>query len=159
MDPITYFSENHEIAWLIAGAVFFVFEVAVTTGVGFLFIGLGAITVGGLMTFGVIEPDSVVEEFSYFFGLTAVWAIILWRPMKKILSEGGDFDNVVGDRAVVGDDGLVKGKTGTARWSGTNMQARLAESAPDKVKAGEELWIHKVDGSILIVSPESVSKE
>lgn len=138
--------------WLAVGVFLIIFEVFVSPGIGFIFAGLGAVTVGGFLLAGWIETASY--QFILFFLSTGIWAVCLWKPLKKIM--GGDesgFDDMVGDIAVVYDAPLEKGKMGQVKWSGAIMKCSLHEDADGskKIEPGTELVIKEVRKGVLIV--------
>jgi len=154
-ETMDYFTENPEITWLVIGALFLIAEVTIATGIGFLFAGLGAITLGGLMTFEFLSIDSLYSQLAYFLAFTSGWAALLWQPLKKIYnSNANSYDNIVGSVAVVNESPLIKGKTGTVRWSGTTMRAKIdPEVKINEIKVGQEVEVKNVKDSILIVTP------
>ncbi len=142
---------NAPYLWLALGALFLVIEVMGATGVGFLFAGLGAIVAGIATHFG--WADSALTQTSWFFLATVFWAIILWKPMQKFRTSSGaseSFSNMVGDEAVV-ISGLQAAKAkGKVKWSGTTMNAQLAENSPLPL-LGSTVIITQVDGTLLRV--------
>ncbi|PIR38081.1 MAG: hypothetical protein COV35_07525 [Alphaproteobacteria bacterium CG11_big_fil_rev_8_21_14_0_20_39_49] len=148
---------NHvALIWLILSAVFFVLEVSLVPGIGFLFEGLAAITVGGLINFDIINSNSYFEQFAYFFGLIFAWAAVLWYPLKKFRSESkGDFKNIVGDSAIVCGKTLDKRKTGKVKWSGTIMNARLFDGdEKESVEKDDEVYVREINGNVLTVTSD-----
>lgn len=157
---ISLFTTHPGAAWALLGAVLIALEVTVAPGIGFLFGGLSALSVGILITTGVVPPASPLTiQIAYFFGLTCVWALALWLPLKgrwrKNKSRG--FGDMVGASAVVEGADLVFGKTGKVRWSGVSMKARIArESIAKKIPKGEEVYIIGTQGNVLFVQPTSI---
>lgn len=143
--------------WLFLSAVFFVLEVSLVPGIGFLFAGFAAMTVGGLLNFGVIDSESYFSQFAYFFGLIFAWAAILWYPIKNFRNKnkGEDFQNVIGDSAIILDKDLTKGSKGKVKWSGTIMKARLYDDdAKDKINKDEEVYVKDIKGNVLTVTSD-----
>jgi membrane protein implicated in regulation of membrane protease activity len=140
--------------WLILAALFLAVEAFGATGVGFLFAGLGAILTAIFAHFGWAE--SLWAQLAWFFGMTVVWGAMLWKPMKKfrISKSGGQhYSNMVGGEAVVLAPGLKRGVSGKVRWSGTTMEARLAEDAPEEIAVDARVTIREVKGNTLVVTP------
>jgi membrane protein implicated in regulation of membrane protease activity len=159
MEPVTTNSEFWVFAvpylWFIAGAVFLTLEALGITGIGFLFAGLAALVTGILVEYGVASPDGY-GQWAWFFGLTAAWAAILWKPMQRFMKtpkEGG-YSNMVGDDATVIEGGLAPGSKGKVRWSGTIMDAELAPGMA-ALPAGASVIIREVKGNTLIVAPNA----
>ncbi|MFQ5483502.1 MAG: NfeD family protein, partial [Nitrospinaceae bacterium] len=138
--------------WLFFGVLLIFLEVFLMPGMGMIFAGLGAVTVGGILLTGWI--DSASSQFILFFLATGVWAILLWKPLKKFI-EGKDsgFDDMIGGTAVVYGAALENGKTGQVKWSGTIMKCNLhaTTDGPQIIEPGEEVTIKEVSKGILIV--------
>ena len=62
---------NVNYLWLIAGAVLVIFEFMLFSGVGFLFAGLAALTVGALGEANVL--NDLIWQWVMFFIATLVW--------------------------------------------------------------------------------------
>lgn len=143
--------------WLIAGALLLAIEAFGVPGIGFLFAGLAAIVVGLLVDFSIIAADDYVLQVGAFFAFTAVTAALLWKKLKQwrtAPAKGGEFQNIIGDKAIVGRGGLQKGQTGQVSWSGTTMMAEIQDDATvDGIKEGVVVKIVGVRGSKLIVAP------
>lgn len=147
----SYFENNPDVSWILLGAALLILEVTIVPGIGLFFAALGALTLGGLMTFDVIIEDSFYLQLAYFFGFTTAWTIVLWKPLKKRRA-GSGYSNIIGSSATTTGNGLIKDKTGSVKWSGTTMKARIrSESEVSEIAAGEEVWIHEIKQSVLIV--------
>lgn len=142
--------------WLIAGALLIILELAIVPGIGFLFAGLGAISVGAGLIVGWI--DSLSAQFILFFLSTSFWTAILWKPLKKFIEgkESG-FDDMVGSTAVVFDQSIVKGKMGKVKWSGTIMKCQFDPEAEglEMIAPETEVIITGVSRGILIIRAKS----
>lgn len=146
--------QNLTVIWLVAGGILILIESLTMPGIGFLYAGLAAISVGGLLSLDYIDQTDVVAQLSWFFGLTAVWAALLWKPMKRFRYHNSDkeYQNIVGSIATVKSEALVKKKHGKVEWSGTIMKADLsADSAVDSVEAGQQVKIIALEGNRVIV--------
>lgn len=136
--------------WLMAGAVLIGLEIMVLPGIGALFSGLGALTVGAALIAGVIETQ--IAQFTLFFLATGIWTVLLWKPLKQFIKgKGTGFDDMVGSTAVVYGNPLVKGKKGQVRWSGTIMNCQLDLEESESVDVGSEVTIAQVSQGLLIV--------
>lgn len=139
--------------WLVAGALFCVLEILGISGIGFLFAGMAGLCVGIAVTAQWIAPESYLTQTAWFFGLTLVWAALLWKKLRP--RAGVAYKHMVGERARVTKGPLVKGKTGSAEWSGTVMNAELSKHASvASVAEGENVIIKEVHGNVLVVAPE-----
>jgi membrane protein implicated in regulation of membrane protease activity len=162
MELITAFFSNPATAWAFVGAVFIIIEVTLVPMMGCLFAGLGALTLSGFMAYGVVPMATAIPlQIAYSFGLTIVWAGILWVPLRRWMngrdSEG--YTDIVGQVAVVeGGKPLEKGEAGKVRWSGAAMNAMLPSDCPrDKIRVGEKVYIIGKKGNTLYVSPTTLA--
>ncbi|MDX2113842.1 MAG: NfeD family protein [Alphaproteobacteria bacterium] len=143
--------------WLITGVLLLLAEAFGVTGVGLLFAGLGAFTVGFLLKLGAVGTDETLLQFVCFLAATALWTVALWKPMRKFYSSKNKagYSNMIGETAYAGSSGLKKGEVGEATWSGTIMKAQLADDAgKDHVEGGAPVEIVDVKGVTLIVKPK-----
>ena len=137
--------------WFIAGAALIAIEIFLVPGTGTIFAGLGAITVGAVLIAGWIE--GVNGQFILFFFSTAIWAAVLWKPLKKMMNSGGSgYSDMVGDMAVVYGEPLEKGKRGQVQWSGAIMNCEIApQESTEKILPGTDVTISEVSKGILLV--------
>ena len=142
--------------WLLVGVVLVALEILGISGVGFLFAGLGALTVGAAIDLHWLSADATVYQFVLCFAAAAVWTALLWIPIKRHRQHGRrDYSNIIGDTAYVGSNGITKKKGGEATWSGTIMKAQLAPDAHiDSLEAGAQVTIVGITGATLIVKPK-----
>ncbi len=139
--------------WLLLAAIFAAVEIFILPALGFVFAALGAIVTALLIHYGVIEATPLMA-FSAFFGVTVVSAAALWKWLKSLYAGRGTYTDIVGSTAEVIDTPLAKGKKGSVRWSGTTMQAILAEDADVKsLDIGTSVTIIAVTGTTLTVKP------
>jgi len=146
--------EKIYIFWLALGALLIFLEAMAVPGVGFLFAGLSAVTIGGLVTFGVLDGAEMVVQSALFLALTFVWAGILWIPFKNFQNKKkqNNFENIIGDSAVVLSDYLDKNEIGSVRWSGTSMRAIVDDSSEsESIAKGARVEIVEIDGNLLKV--------
>ncbi len=144
-----------DVIWLSVGCVALLLEVTAVPAIGCFFVGLGALSLGGLMTFGVIYPESTITQIAFFLCLTVMWAVVLWRPFQNFIKKGGDtegYNDMIGSSATVEKGGLKGKKSGKVRWSGALMNARIAKDASaDAFKEGEQVVVKYVEGTTLFV--------
>ncbi len=144
--------------WLIAGMALVALEVMTAPGIGLIFGGFAAILTGILIEAGLVAVADHVSQFALWFALTAVMAILLWKPLKRWRSSAGkqsEFNNMVGDIAVVCQGDLVRGKPGKAKWSGTVMNAELdPSSGVESIQDGTPAVIAAVEGITLKLKPK-----
>lgn len=82
---MNWMSNNLSEILIMAGLALLAIEVMVLGFSTFVlfFVGLAAVVVGGLMTFGIL-PESMLSALSSVGVLTALLAILLWRPLKSM---------------------------------------------------------------------------
>lgn len=161
LELLAAFFSNPATAWAMIGAGFVLIEVLLIPTMGFLFAGLGALTLSGFIAYEFIAPEtSILLQITYFFGLTIAWAAGLWVPLKRWMKqrESEGYTDMIGQTAEVeGGKPLEKGAEGKVRWSGAAMNAMLPSDCPkDKVLIGEKVYIVGKKGNTLYVSPVSV---
>lgn len=139
------------ILWLIAGAALLALEAFGIPGVGFLFVGLGALATAITLEIGVITEMDYVSQFACFFITSGVLTVLLWKRLKTWRIGKESYSNMIGDTATVGKGGLSKGKEGTVHWSGTTMRAILAEDAAAQLAEGASVTITAVKGTLVSV--------
>ncbi len=146
---------SNTVFWLIVGSICVALEAFGVSGVGLFFAGLAALCVAVVVKAGLVLEDAYVMQAIWFFGLTTFWAILLWKPMKRLRfgSKGHKpYNSVVGETAVVSADGLRKGHEGQVQWSGTLMRAFIAhEETAETIEGGARVTIVEVEGNKLYV--------
>lgn len=137
--------------WLIAGASLIAIEIFLAPGTGILFAGLGAITVGGVMIAGGAE--AMDDQFILCFLFTAVWAALLWKPLKAMMNNGDSgYSDFIGETATIHEKPLLKGQRGQVKWSGTIMNCEIAPiESVETFSPGDEVIISDVSKGILLV--------
>lgn len=138
--------------WLLAGALLLIVELALVPGIGFLFAGLGAISVGAVLIAGWI--DDLSAQLIVFFLATGFWTAILWKPLKSFIAgKGSGFDDMVGGTAIVFGRPIEKGKMGEVKWSGAIMKCQFDPVAEGlaTVDPETEVIITGVSKGILII--------
>lgn len=154
MEFIAYMEQNQPaVIWLAFGVVMFAVEL-IGPGIGLMFAGCGALTVGLLLNFSLLPPDSLLLHTVVFLMSTGLWTAVLWQPIKKfrIGQKKESYHNIVGESAVVGKKGLDKMRGGEVVWSGTVMKAKLAKnSSRDRLEEGTPVTIKNVEGTTFTV--------
>ena len=142
------------ILWLLFGCILLAAEAFGASGIGCLFAGLGAVG-AGIATYAGVATDLGLQG-AYFFALTALAAVVLWRPLQRMhAGKRGGYDNMVGTAAIVTADGLDPLTGGSVRWSGTIMKARLhPDATAQPLPENTRVKVLGVTGNVLIVSPE-----
>jgi membrane protein implicated in regulation of membrane protease activity len=150
---------NSAILWILAGTAMVALEVFILPGIGLFFAGLSALVVGILVSLDMIHAENLMAQLGAFFVITGIWAIMLWKPLQKFrhrVTDKRTINNVVGDIAVVTEEGLSRGKTGHVKWSGTLLSARLHSNAKvEAIEGGQNVKIVEMEGAIALVEPVS----
>jgi len=151
MDLIQYFSENHgQLFFLIAG-VSFMLELTVMGLSGpLLFFAIASFITAILSSLGIITGWEL-ELFTLGL-LTAIVALVLWKPLKNFQNRGDGKDNssdMIGLSVpcvieVTAVDGAIK-------YSGINWKARLDEQQSEPIPEGTMCKISAVEGNVMIV--------
>lgn len=142
------------IFWLLTGVALMALEAFGASGFGLFFAGLGALTAGIAVEAGLAGEGAHLAQLAWFFGATAAWALLLWKPLKRFYTgrrhAAAPFSTIVGDKALVGEGGLAPGREGVILWSGTRMKAELAPGA-SALGEGTHVTIVAVEGAKAIV--------
>lgn len=139
--------------WLILGIIFIIIEFSKIPGIGFLFLGLGALTTSALIS---SYPEITDYQIATFGLVSFAWFLVLWWPLKKFVygkrkGNKGYFD-LVGNQVTVLNRNIEPGKIGQVSWSGTIMNAKLIDSEKEHVNPGDVLYVLEVKGNVLICS-------
>ena len=143
--------------WFALSVVLLLLEVTGVHGVGLLFGGIAAGIVGVLVENMIIAQSAITIQWSVWFFITALVAIGLYKPMQKWRTNPDskdNFSNMIGNTAKVATGGLMLGKPGKVYWSGTLMNAAIAEGATQEAFfEGDMVQIADVRGNQLLVVP------
>lgn len=149
--------------WLLLGAALICFEILTVPGVGFLFAGLAAFTVGLALGIGLLDGNSIIMQIAVFMVTMGIWAAVLWRPLKNFLhkpSAGVPYSNIVGTTGTVMKPGLERGKSGEVKWSGAVMRAEIWSGVDlDEIPSGTEVEVAEVAGNLLRVKPKNMAPD
>jgi len=155
---VEYIVGHQAEVWLLIGFAMLAIEVVTgfTTGV-FLFGGLGALTTGGLMSFGIL-PATWIAGIACTGISSGVITALLWRPLKKL--QGGrrvDKDNssdLIGYEFVLESD-IAPGSPGAIDFSGVRWKVELGpEAGVETIAAGQAVRVCSVDVGVFKVEPK-----
>ncbi|MES2214620.1 MAG: NfeD family protein [Pseudomonadota bacterium] len=135
--------------WLIFGFAGILIELLISPGLGGIFLSLGAVTVAAIVSF---IPSMEVYQYLLFCLFSCFWVIALWKPLKypNIFStKRSQTSDLVGQEVEVINLPLEAGIIGQVKWSGTIMNAKLAEDFKP-AEVGAILKVREVEGNILI---------
>lgn len=147
------------ILWLLFGAALVLAEVFTAPGIGLFLGGFGAMSTGIVVQMGLVGIESFPAQIAWFFGLSSLWAVLLWRPLQKYRVKqtlkthaGAERSDIVGSTGTVGKNGIKRHETGQVKWSGTIMNAVLSpHSDEDFLAEGTQVKITAVTGNTLSV--------
>ncbi len=123
-------SDQHYI-WIVIGIILIALEIFGLSGIGFIFIGLGSISLGGLLVYNIIKDPSIFSQLSILILCSLIWTGILWYPFKKLKSNKKGFLNIIGQRATVYNTAIKAGEIGEISWSGSVMQAKISANSTE----------------------------
>ena len=131
-------------------------EIFFVPGLGLLFLGFGSFSTAFVI---YILPNMAEYQYVLLGVLSILWFALLWKPLKYYLSnkkESPPLFGIVGRSVEVIESDIVPHKTGKVAWSGTIMNARLAENMDKKVPVGTLLEVVSIEGNILILAHSNV---
>jgi len=144
--------------WITLGFIFLALEVLVFgfTTIVMFFAGLGAITAGLFMKFGLI-PQTWIAGIACFGISTGVYSILLWRPMKRIQSNSSpqvdQSSDLIGLEFVVAQD-ITLLQPGTTKYSGISWRVEIDKDAGvDSLSAGQRVTVTSLDAGLFRVKP------
>jgi membrane protein implicated in regulation of membrane protease activity len=137
--------------WLAAGLALVVAELATPSGFFIIFFGLGAISVGLLDAFGLI--DSLWIELALFSALSVAYLLLFrGRLQQKVQAPPPPtVDSLIGVLAIV-QERLLPGVVGKVEVRGSTWSARNTSSVT--LDPGQRARVAAVDGLTLTVVPE-----
>jgi len=112
------------------------------------------------MIVNFVTTHTLADQIAYFFFLTIIWGVALWKPLKKLSNKNvHKYKNLSGTEAVVLEEGgLQAGRVGNVKWSGSILRAQIEPlSSVASIAKGETVWVHgQHDGVLLVdtVKPE-----
>ena len=138
--------------WLtILGVTSIILEMGFISGIGFLFIGLGALSVAGLIEFNLIKEDNLLNILLALISLSSLYFLIFWKFFKNAqMQDTKNYGEIIGKEAIVIYSDIKGHTIGKVKWSGTIMNAQLIDTN-DYIKEGETVKIVKVKGNILFI--------
>ena len=141
------------ILWILFGISLIILEFSQLPGIGFLFLGFGAITTAIITNY--LKAETMLIQFAYFGISSIAWFALLWYPMKKFLYQKDsnhtkDSFDIVGAEVTVIKNDIRVGHLGQVLWCGTVMNAKLiGKLNNDTAKVDDTLIVKEVKGNIL----------
>lgn len=138
--------------WVIVGIILIIIEFTNIPNVGFLFLGLGALSTAIFLT---AYPATLKYQY-IIFGISSLLSLaILWWPLKWYVYKNDNiapYSDMVGNEVVVHSQLISAEKIGQVIWSGTIMNAKLESNEHKTAHKGDTLHITKISGNVLICS-------
>lgn len=137
--------------WLAGGLALVVAELATPSGFFIIFFGAGALTVGVLKGFQLV--DSLTTELLLFSVLSVVYLLVFrGRLQSRVqMPASSSVDSLVGVLAIV-QESLSPGVVGKVEVRGTTWSAR--NTSAETLTPGQRARVTAVDGLTLAVVPE-----
>jgi membrane protein implicated in regulation of membrane protease activity len=154
MDLLQYFVQHHDHFFYTLAGLSFILELTLL-GLGgpLLFFAIASFITALLISAGLIAGWDI--EIFVLGVLTALIAVVLWKPLKKFQNSGGGADSssdMIGRQVPASSEITATG--GSIRYSGINWNSRLAEdSVTASIAEGDQCLIASVDGNIMVVKP------
>jgi len=147
-----YFLENPAHLWYLIAGVSFVIELSVMGLSGpLLFFALASLVTGILVSLGVVGGWQ--SEILTVGLLSALIAVILWKPLKSLQNAKEKTDNssdMIGLEVAASSD--ISKTSGSIRYSGIDWQARLVDDANvDVISDSSQCTIIAITGNIMLV--------
>ena len=147
-----YFLENPDHLWFLIAGISFVIELSLMGLSGpLLFFAIASLVTGILVSLGFI--DGWQSEVLSVGILTALIAVILWKPLKAFQNSKDKTDNssdMIG--LVVPASSEISVSSGTIRYSGIDWQARLADDANGElISEQSQCEIVAITGNTMLV--------
>ena len=141
------------ILWILFGISLIILEFSQLPGIGFLFLGFGAITTAIITNY--LKAETMLIQFAYFGISSIAWFALLWYPIKKFLykkdsNQTKDSFDIVGAEVTVIKNDIRVGHLGQVLWCGTVMNAKLiGKLNNDTAKVDDTLIVKEVKGNTL----------
>jgi len=151
-----YFLENPDHLWYLIAGISFVVELSLMGLSGpLLFFAMASLVTGILVSLGFVEGWQ--SEILSVGLLTALIAIILWKPLKAFQNSKDRTDNssdMIG--LMVPASSEISVSSGSIRYSGIDWQARLTDDANvELISEQSQCEIVAITGNTMLVKPKS----
>jgi membrane protein implicated in regulation of membrane protease activity len=136
---------------VLVGMTTIVIEMFFMPGLGFLFFGMGSLTVAGIIYYC---PSLIDYQYIFIAILSCVWFALLWKPLKHYMHKqkaSNHIFDIIGSKVKVIESDILPGGMGKVAWSGTIMNARLSNNIDEKATLGSSWKVMAVEGNILVL--------
>ena len=141
-------------AWLGIGVILIILDIIAIGGVGFIFLGLGAISTSVFLSYF----DLWLHQVPFFGIASLIWFILLYKPIKRYLSKEGEdsrVGDIIGSLVEVTESAIYPNSLGKVKWSGAIFNASLKAEENYSVPVGTFLIVERIEGNILICKLKS----
>jgi len=147
-----YFLENPDHLWYLIAGISFVIELSIMGLSGpLLFFAIASLGTGILVSIGFVNGWQ--SEVLTVGLLSAIVAVILWKPLKSLQNSKNKTDNssdMVGLTVLASSD--INATSGSIRYSGIDWQARLADDVNEELITDKsQCQIVAITGNIMLV--------
>ncbi len=155
---IEYINNHLSGFWIAVGFLLLALEALVFgfSTIVFLFGGIGALTAGLLMNFGLL-PETWVAGISAFGISTGVASALLWKPFKALQNRSGEASRPRSDLEGLEfrlDQTVRRDLPGRHRYSGIDWTVEIDDSCPqDELEAGRKVRVTTVEVGRFSVCP------
>ena len=135
------------------GLVTIIIEMFFMPGLGFLFFGMGAFTTAGILYY---FPSVTDYQYIVVAIVSCIWFILLWKPLKHYMHKRKGPEavlDIIGSSVEIMGSDLAPGAIGKVKWSGTIMNAKLADNVDGQVPVGSVLKVSRIEGNVLVLAP------
>lgn len=156
---IDYIANHQAEFWLVLGFILLAIEVITGFSSGiFLFVGLGALVSGGLMSFAIL-PESWIAGVAATGIFSGIITWLLWKPLNKLQGEEplekDNSSDLVGYEFMIESD-IDSNHPGTKNYSGLNWKVEIdPETDVGIIKSGERVVVSSVEVGLFRVKPVS----
>lgn len=154
---IDYIATHQAEFWLVSGFILLALEVVTGFAAGiFMFVGIGALITGGLMSFSVL-PETWIAGISSTGIATAMVTALLWKPLKNLQGsrpiEKDNSSDLIGHMFMLDSD-ITLTKPATTQFSGITWRVELDQQAGvNTIEAGKSVTVTSVDVGVFKVKP------
>lgn len=155
---IEYIHSHQAGFWIALGFILLAFEVLVFgfTTIVLFFAGLGAVTTGLLMQFGVL-PTTWTVGIAGFGISTGIYSILFWKPFHRIQANSTpqqtQTSDLIGLEFVLQQD-ISLTQAGTTKYSGIQWQVEIDKhAAVESLRQGQRVVVTSLDAGVFRVKP------
>ncbi len=141
--------ENHYY-WLIAGVILILKDSFILNTVFILIFGISALIISVLIAFNIIAANNYFIQLVVFTILICILLMVMFIRRKTYVKQ--NYNNIIGNKAIVYENTLTCDKIGNVKWSGTIARAKISDkSNKKKFEINEVVEVDSVTGNILYI--------